>query len=140
MSFKIPCGGFRLDEESFSLDENGVLSVSGGGGSSSGQFIVTVYNTSASGEAVYAADKTYDEIKAAIDSGAMVLVHYKNPKTSPNYLVYYNITVNNGIYSFLRVEPMEDGYVYFDVIKIGELDGEMGILNRRYKAQLANQT
>ena len=29
MSFKIPCGGFRLDEKSFSLDENGVLSVSG---------------------------------------------------------------------------------------------------------------
>lgn len=27
MSFKIPCGGFRLNEESFSLDENGVLSV-----------------------------------------------------------------------------------------------------------------
>lgn len=27
MSFKIPCGGFRLDEESFSLDENGVLSI-----------------------------------------------------------------------------------------------------------------
>ena len=32
MSFKIPCGGFKLDENSFSLDENGVLSVSGGGG------------------------------------------------------------------------------------------------------------
>ena len=31
MSFKIPCGGFKLDENSFSLDENGVLSVSGGG-------------------------------------------------------------------------------------------------------------
>ena len=30
MSFKIPCGGFKLDEKSFSLDENGVLSVSGG--------------------------------------------------------------------------------------------------------------
>ena len=27
MSFKIPCGGFKLDEKSFSLDENGVLSV-----------------------------------------------------------------------------------------------------------------
>ena len=27
MSFKIPCGGFRLDEKSFSLDENGVLSI-----------------------------------------------------------------------------------------------------------------
>ena len=32
MSFKIPCGGFKLDEKSFSLDENGVLSVGGGGG------------------------------------------------------------------------------------------------------------
>ena len=27
MSFKIPCGGFKLDEESFSLDENDVLSI-----------------------------------------------------------------------------------------------------------------
>ena len=139
MSFKIPCGGFKLDENSFSLDENGVLSVSGGGGSSSGQFIVTVYATNAQGTK-FAADKTYDEIKAAIDSGAMVLVHYKDSKTSPNYLVYYNITVGNGIYSFLRVEPMEDSYVYFYVIRIGELDGEMAILKNKYKAQLANQT
>lgn len=29
---KVPCGGFKLDEKSFSLDDNGVLSVSGGGG------------------------------------------------------------------------------------------------------------
>ena len=34
MSFKIPCGGFKLDEKSFSLDVNGVLSVSGGSGGS----------------------------------------------------------------------------------------------------------
>lgn len=27
MSFKIPCGGFKLDEKLFSLDENGVLSI-----------------------------------------------------------------------------------------------------------------
>ncbi len=27
MSFKIPCGGFKLDEESFSLDNNDVLSI-----------------------------------------------------------------------------------------------------------------
>ena len=27
MSFKIPCGGFKLDEESFSLDKNDVLSI-----------------------------------------------------------------------------------------------------------------
>ena len=32
MSFKIPCGGFKLGGKSFSLYENGVLSVSGGGG------------------------------------------------------------------------------------------------------------
>ena len=34
MSFKIPCGGFKLDEKSFSLDVNGVLSVSGSSGGS----------------------------------------------------------------------------------------------------------
>ena len=28
MSFKIPCGGFKLDEKSFSLDNNDVLSIS----------------------------------------------------------------------------------------------------------------
>ena len=28
MSFKIPCGGFKLDEKSFSLDKNDVLSIS----------------------------------------------------------------------------------------------------------------
>ena len=27
MSFKVPCGGFKLDEESFSLDKNDVLSI-----------------------------------------------------------------------------------------------------------------
>ncbi len=140
MSFKIPCGGFMLGEGLVLSEDGKTLNVSGGGGSGSGQFIVTVYNASASGSPVYKADKTYDEIKAAIDSGAMVLVHYKNSKTSPNYLVYYNITVGNGIYSFLRVEPMEDSYVYFDLIRIGELDGEMGILKNKYKAQLANQT
>ena len=32
MSFKIPCGGFELDENIFSLDENDVLSLSVGGG------------------------------------------------------------------------------------------------------------
>lgn len=126
MSFKIPCGGFKLDE-------NGVLSVSGG----SGQFIVTVYSTSASG-ATYAADKTYDEISAAIDSGAMVLVHYKSNKTSPNYSVYYNITVNNGIYSFISVDPMSD-YVYFHVIRIGEISGEMAIKYDTYELQTVAQ-
>ena len=135
MSFKIPCGGFRLDEKSFSLDENGVLSVSGGGGSGSGQFIVTVYSTNQSGT-VYAADKTYDEIKAAIDSGAMVLVHYKANKTSPYYNVYYNINVENGGYGFASVESMGD-YIYFYFIYIYEESGEMSILKNTYELQLA---
>ena len=60
MSFKIPCGGFRLDEKSFSLDENGVLSVSGGGG---GMLIVNITNGPEEGSLV--ADKTVAEIIAA---------------------------------------------------------------------------
>ena len=67
MSFKIPCGGFRLDEESFSLDENGVLSVSGGGG---GVFRVTLTPTNVENQ--YSADKTFDEIVAAYKGGMEV--------------------------------------------------------------------
>ena len=61
MSFKIPCGGFRLDEESFSLDENGVLSVSGGGGG--GVLIVNITKKPEDDSLV--ADKTVAEIVAA---------------------------------------------------------------------------
>ena len=61
MSFKIPCGGFRLDEKSFSLDENGVLSVSGGGGG--GVLIVNI--TNGPEEGLLVADKTIAEIIAA---------------------------------------------------------------------------
>ena len=88
MSFKIPCGGFRLDEESFSLDENGVLSVSGGG-SGGGvspeevativkeqfpqikeQFIVTFSSTDMKN---WTCDKTLAEITEAINSGKEVV-------------------------------------------------------------------
>lgn len=61
MSFKIPCGGFKLDEKSFSLDENGVLSVSGGGGG--GVLIVNI--TNGPEEGLLVADKTVAEIIAA---------------------------------------------------------------------------
>ena len=50
MSFKIPCGGFRLDEESFSLDKNGVLSVSGGGGGTDDVYTVKRITNGATGE------------------------------------------------------------------------------------------
>lgn len=70
MSFKIPCGGFRLDEESFSLDENGVLSVSGGG--SGGATTLHINVTAASLEtmkATFTADKTPTEMLQASVNG-----------------------------------------------------------------------
>ena len=88
MSFKIPCGGFKLDEKSFSLDENGVLSVSGGG-SGGGvspeevvaivkeqfpqikeQFIVTFSSADMKN---WTCDKTLAEITEAINSGKEVV-------------------------------------------------------------------
>ena len=76
MSFKIPCGGFRLDEESFSLDENGVLSVSGGGGG--GVLIVNITNGPEEGSLV--ADKTVAEIIAAART-QLVFAQYSVPVT-----------------------------------------------------------
>ena len=68
MSFKIPCGGFRLDEESFSLDENGVLSVSGGG--SGGVTTLHINVTAINGEtATFTADKTPTEMSQAAATG-----------------------------------------------------------------------
>ena len=68
MSFKIPCGGFRLDEESFSLDENGVLSVSGGG--SGGVTTLHINVTAINGEtATFTADKTPAEMQQASVNG-----------------------------------------------------------------------
>lgn len=68
MSFKIPCGGFELDENVFSLDENDVLSLSGGGGGSS-DFVVN-FNTA--DMQTFTADKTYTEVGEAIKSGRFV--------------------------------------------------------------------
>ena len=72
MSFKIPCGGFRLDEKSFSLDESGVLSVSGGGGSG-GLFKVTITGTAneSDGSYTYRSDKTGKEVYDAFMSGLL---------------------------------------------------------------------
>ena len=140
MSFKIPCGGFMLGEGLVLSEDGKTLNVSGGGGSGSGQFIVTVYNKGASGASGYEADKTYDEIKAAIDSGAMVLVHYKIGKNASSYKVFYNTSVDDdGTYVFTRVAPELDGYIYFYTIAIYEENGEMVINRDRYKVQSAAQ-
>ena len=71
MSFKIPCGGFRLDEKSFSLDENGVLSVSGGGGGGGATTLhinITAINRETM-EATFTADKTPNEMLQASVNG-----------------------------------------------------------------------
>ena len=70
MSFKIPCGGFRLDEESFSLDKNGVLSVSGGGsgGVTTLHIDVTAVNWETM-KATFTADKTPLEMQEASVTG-----------------------------------------------------------------------
>ena len=70
MSFKIPCGGFKLDEKSFSLDENGVLSVSGGGsgGVTTLHINVTAVNMETM-EATFTADKTPAEMSQAATTG-----------------------------------------------------------------------
>ena len=70
MSFKIPCGGFKLDEKSFSLDENGVLSVSGGGsgGVTTLHINVTAVNRETM-KATFTADKTPAEMSQAAATG-----------------------------------------------------------------------
>ena len=85
MSFKIPCGGFKLDEKSFSLDENGVLSVSGGGGVSPEEVVAIVkeqfpqikeqfiVNFSSADMKNWTCDKTLAEITEAINSGKEVV-------------------------------------------------------------------
>ena len=75
MSFKIPCGGFKLDEKSFSLDVNGVLSVSGGGGEP--DFYVNVVDVSfdEQGVADLTLDATNEQIYTAYESGKHVFIN-----------------------------------------------------------------
>ena len=71
MSFKIPCGGFKLDEKYFSMDVNGVLSVSGSGGSGGATTLhinVTAVNRETM-EVTFTADKTPAEMLQAAATG-----------------------------------------------------------------------
>ena len=79
MSFKIPCGGFKLDEKSFSLDENGVLSVSGGGGSMKNLNVVVFSGGSNSGMPDRC-NVTYDELRGWIENGIPVIVVWNTEK------------------------------------------------------------
>ena len=109
MSFKIPCGGFRLDEESFSLDENGVLSVSGGG-------VFRVNLTPINEGNQYSADKTFAEIVAAYKGGMEVEAVTVESSDGLEYISVYRLGVINGVenlISFVSVSNfMNSWYVY----------------------------
>ena len=76
MSFKIPCGGFKLDENSFSLDENGALSVSGGGGGASSSDVFIIHATTDETYTNAQFDKTKEQIYEAYQSGKYCLVYF----------------------------------------------------------------
>lgn len=81
MSFKIPCGGFRLDEKSFSLDENGVLSVSGGGGGDSMKNLnVVVFSGGSNSTMPESCNVTYDELRGWIENGTPVFAVWNTTK------------------------------------------------------------
>ena len=104
---------------------DGPKKLTGGGGSSgSGQFIVNVYNTDVSGTK-FAADKTYDEISAAIESGMSVVIHKKKSINAANYDVFQHDQTGNGFYKFCRVQYGNRIWVW--TIGIRMVDGKMTI-------------
>ena len=107
MSFKIPCGGFKLDEKSFSLDENGVLSVSGGGGG--GVLIVNITNGPEEGSQV--ADKTVAEIVAAART-QLVFAQYSADVTPDTVAPHFIAGPLTGI-RMQQFDGVETTSVYF---------------------------
>lgn len=97
----------------------------GGGSSDSGKFIVTVHDVDVQGN-IFEADKTYDEISAAIESGMSVVLNYKRNIASSNYEVFYLSSIENGCYLFFNV-GFDAGDFYCYSIVIYEENGEMVI-------------
>ena len=102
-----------------------VSDAGGGGGGGSGQFIVNVYDTNASGTE-FAADKTYDEISAAIESGMSVVIHKKKAINAANYDVFQHNQTGSGFYKFCRVQYGNQNIRVW-VIGIRMVDGKMAI-------------
>ena len=114
MSFKIPCGGFRLDEKSFPLDENGVLSVSGGGG---GGGVFRVNLTPINEENQYSADKTFAEIVAAHKGGMEVQAVTVESGDGLEAIYIYRLAFINGLtnqISFTGASSMMGSWYIFE--------------------------
>ena len=96
-----------------------------GGSSGSGQFIVNVYNTDVSGTE-FAADKTYDEISAAIESGMSVVIHKKMNINAANYDVFQHSQTGRGFYQFCQVHYANQ-QIWMRSLDISMVDGKMTI-------------
>lgn len=94
------------------------------GGSGAGQFIVVVYDTNAA-ETEHAADKTYDEISAAVESGMSVVIHRKRNIDTATYDVFQHNQTGSGFYRFIRVKF--GNKIYVQTIGIRMVDGTMAI-------------
>ena len=90
-----------------------------------GQFIVVVYNANPAGT-IFGSDKTYNDIKAAVESGACVVIHHKRSINAVDYKVYYLHDSSGGIYQFCHM-GMAEGAVNFKSFTILEEAGEMVI-------------
>ena len=97
----------------------------GSSGGSAGQFIVNVYNTNGSGTE-FAADKTYDEISAAIESGMSVVIHKKMNINAATYDVFQHNQTGSGFYKFCRVQ-YGNQQIWVWLIGIRMVDGKMAI-------------
>ena len=112
---KIPCGGFYVGD-GLNVDENGVLSTGGG----VGNVIVKIKVT---GDDTYVADKSFDDIMAAIEDGKYVRVYYVDEDE------FYQLTDNWGnLLRFSRATPYSiNGFDINDSNKIeyqeSDLDG-----------------
>ena len=131
MSFKIPCGGFRLDEKSFSLDENGVLSVSGGG-SGGGGGVFRVNLTPTNEENQYSADKTFAEIVAAHKGGMEVEAVIAESKDELESIAIYRLAFISGLENiivFTNVWSMMGSWYIYEVTM--GTDGVVTITGKR---------
>ena len=108
MNNKIPCGGFYLSD-TLGVDENGKLGVNVD--ALSGGLIVNLTKDETKGEFTsslrfYTADKTVDEVYAAIDSGRTIQLRadYIAKDGAEKSGIYHFAGLNNGTIAFINVE------------------------------------
>ncbi len=121
---KIPCGGFYVGD-GLNVDENGVLST----GSGVGNVIVKIKGTD---DDTYVADKSFDDIKTAIDDGKNVSLYYpvedevfqlsdfasyqiEFSRTTPFSISKFSITDSNEVlYKYIDLEGSKSWLLSFD--------------------------